>query len=94
MPRRPSRDGAADGGERVHLNCPRCGLTIRPRAPWLTIEHCPRCLARSRTPVALFASTLPAAELNAADRLPAMRDDDPALRGIVVAQRGIVERGP
>ena len=46
-----------------YLNCPRCGLTIRPRTEWLAIEHCPRCLARRRAVVTLFAATLPAAEL-------------------------------
>lgn len=47
----------------LFLNCPRCGLSIRPRRPWLAIEHCPRCLARARIPITLFSSTLPAAEL-------------------------------
>jgi hypothetical protein len=45
------------------LNCPRCGLSIRPKVSWLTVEYCPRCMARARTPVKLFSSTLPAAEL-------------------------------
>jgi hypothetical protein len=65
--------------EPLFLNCPRCGLSIRPRRPWLGIEHCPRCLARSRILVRLFASRLPADELYAtawdheahAQRLPA-----------------------
>jgi len=35
------------------LRCPRCGLSIRPRARWLAVEHCPRCLARARLPVRL-----------------------------------------
>ena len=35
------------------LDCPRCGLTIEPRAPWLTIRYCPRCLARSHRIVEL-----------------------------------------
>lgn len=47
---------------RVYLNCPRCGLTIAPKADWLAIEHCPRCVARYHTLVSLFASTLPKAE--------------------------------
>ena len=45
------------------LNCPRCGLSIRPKVSWLTVEYCPRCMVRARTPVKLFSSTLPAAEL-------------------------------
>jgi hypothetical protein len=52
------------------LNCPRCGLSIRPRADWLTVEYCPRCIARTRTLVHLFSSTLPPAELYAADSVP------------------------
>jgi hypothetical protein len=31
----------------------------------LTIEHCPRCLARARIPVRMFSSSLSAAELYA-----------------------------
>ena len=46
-----------------YLNCPACGLTIRLRAEWLAIERCPRCLARRRVAVNLFASTLPADQL-------------------------------
>jgi hypothetical protein len=45
------------------LNCPRCGLSIRQRAGWLTIEHCPRCIARARVAVNLLSSPLPAVEL-------------------------------
>ena len=45
------------------LNCPRCGLSIRSRASWLAVEHCPRCLARARIAVRLFSSPLPVAEL-------------------------------
>jgi len=40
----------------LRLSCPRCGLTITPRARWLAIEHCPRCLARARLPVRLIPS--------------------------------------
>jgi hypothetical protein len=49
----------------VHLNCPRCGLTIAPRTKWLTISHCPRCLGRDRIAVELFSSALPVDELYA-----------------------------
>lgn len=31
-----------------YLACTRCGLTIRLRAPYPTIKHCPRCIARAR----------------------------------------------
>jgi hypothetical protein len=48
---------------RVFLICPSCGLSISPRATWLAIEHCPRCLARARTTVPLLSSPLPASAL-------------------------------
>jgi hypothetical protein len=44
-------------------NCPRCGLSIRPKARWMVVEHCPRCLARARVAVKMFSSPLRAAEL-------------------------------
>jgi uncharacterized C2H2 Zn-finger protein len=45
------------GNETVtsRLRCPRCELTLAPQAPWLTVEHCPRCIARARTLVCLIA---------------------------------------
>lgn len=43
----------ADAAEGSYLRCPRCGLGITPRAQWLTVEHCPRCLARHGTAVAM-----------------------------------------
>ena len=58
-----SRDGAHRRGGGLYLNCPRCGLSIVPRAEWLRVEHCPRCLARARTVVELFVSPLPTQEL-------------------------------
>ena len=68
---------------RVHLNCPRCGLTITPRVGWLGSEHCPRCLARRRVAVPLFASTLPTSELYASGAVPAeSRTGQPAGRRI------------
>lgn len=30
------------------LGCEHCGFTFRPRAAFLTMEHCPRCLATRR----------------------------------------------
>jgi len=43
----------------TYLNCPRCGLSIELRAHWLTIQHCPRCIARAHMAVDLFSSALP-----------------------------------
>lgn len=63
-------DPVSKGARTVHLNCPRCGLTITPKASSLTVEHCPRCMARSGIHVDLFASTLPTAQLYAADTAP------------------------
>lgn len=59
---------ARDGGRGArgpvrYLTCPRCRLSIRPRAPSLHLVHCPRCAARANTLVELFASTLPAERL-------------------------------
>jgi hypothetical protein len=56
-------ESVASGRGPVFLTCPRCRLSIRPRRPWLVIEHCPRCLARARIPVLLFSSPLPADDL-------------------------------
>jgi hypothetical protein len=43
----------------AYLNCPSCGLTVLPKADWLAVEHCPRCIARRRVHVALLASAAP-----------------------------------
>lgn len=48
-----------------YRNCPRCGLSIGIRSPWLTITHCPRCLARARALVEMFSSELPSDALYA-----------------------------
>jgi hypothetical protein len=37
----------------AYMHCPSCGLTIRLRASYLTLDCCPRCLARRRTIVAM-----------------------------------------
>jgi len=28
------------------LRCPRCHFSIHPRAAWLAVDYCPRCLGR------------------------------------------------
>lgn len=33
------------------LRCSHCGYSVRPRADFLWIEHCPRCLAKRRVAV-------------------------------------------
>jgi hypothetical protein len=43
----------------LYLSCPRCGLTILPRVDWLTVEHCPRCIARRATRVPMLSATAP-----------------------------------
>ena len=41
-----------------YLHCPQCGLAINAhREPF--VEHCPRCIARSRTLVELVVSGRP-----------------------------------
>jgi hypothetical protein len=57
-----------------YLNCPRCGLSIKVRSQWLTIRHCPRCVARTRIAVELFVSTLPTEALYAANSHPHLGD--------------------
>jgi hypothetical protein len=57
------------------LNCPRCGLSIRPKASWLAVEYCPRCMGRARIPVKLFSSALPAADLYPEGEVPNVRDE-------------------
>jgi hypothetical protein len=39
-----------------YLHCPRCGLSVRLRAPFLTLDCCPRCLARRGTIVSMRLS--------------------------------------
>lgn len=66
---RRTRSGA------VHLNCPRCGLSVHVKPQWLAIRHCPRCVARSRIAVEMFSSGLPTAELYANDSLPQVDEE-------------------
>ena len=63
---------AASAQRRLLRICPRCGLSIRTRAPWLAIEHCPRCLARDQIPVRLFSSPLPTAKLYSDGMAPSL----------------------
>jgi hypothetical protein len=64
------REQAQSRAGESFLNCPRCGLTIKLRAPWLAIRLCPRCLARSQSVVELFTSALPAEVLYAEGSAP------------------------
>ena len=59
----PTASGIAPDASAQYLNCPRCRLSIRRRGLALHMIHCPRCVARTRTLVELFASTLPADQL-------------------------------
>jgi hypothetical protein len=43
----------------MYLNCPRCRLAVKLRAPSLAMRHCPRCVARAGVLVELFTSSLP-----------------------------------
>jgi anti-sigma B factor antagonist len=38
------------------MSCPRCELRIPLRAPFLTVRHCPRCLATARISVPMLIS--------------------------------------
>lgn len=33
----------------AYLQCGRCGLQIKIQSPYMHIDNCPRCLARSAT---------------------------------------------
>ena len=35
------------------LRCPKCRFAFRPRASYLTLDFCPRCLARTGVTVGL-----------------------------------------
>jgi hypothetical protein len=63
-----------------YLHCPRCRLAIRCRAGFLTMGHCPRCLAHAGIATTLFASPLNAYELHVAraDRPERARHRRPA----------------
>lgn len=60
----------------TYLHCPRCRLAIRRRADFLTLDHCPRCLARTAIAVPLFSSPLDALELRRRDR-PTLAESSP-----------------
>jgi hypothetical protein len=50
--------GVPDPVERqIKLSCPRCRLTLYVRSTLLSVDYCPRCLARARTATPLQAST-------------------------------------
>lgn len=42
-----------------YYNCPRCALSIKVRAPYLTLTNCPRCLARVKLAVPLYETPEP-----------------------------------
>ena len=39
-----------------YVNCPRCGLAVQPRASFLAVRHCPRCVARRGIAVEMLTS--------------------------------------
>jgi Zn-finger nucleic acid-binding protein len=39
-----------------YLNCPHCGLSAALSEQWLVADHCPRCVANTRTLVNLVVS--------------------------------------
>jgi anti-sigma B factor antagonist len=42
-----------------YMRCPRCGLSVRIRAAFLALEHCPRCIAKARTSVPMTVVDAP-----------------------------------
>jgi hypothetical protein len=68
-----------------YLRCGRCGLQIRVQAEYLSIDNCPRCLARSALVSPLVRSAKwvsPAAGWGGTTLDP---DADPRTAGEVVA---------
>lgn len=49
------RAGALGSG--VHLRCPRCGLAMIARSPWIAAKHCPRCVAHAHKLVVLLTDS-------------------------------------
>ena len=39
-----------------YMHCPSCGLSVRVRAPFLTVDRCPRCLARRGAVVSMVVT--------------------------------------
>lgn len=58
VPVLPVGDSASPEGV-LYLNCPQCGLTLMPKARWLAIEHCPRCIARRSSAIKMLRTTSP-----------------------------------
>lgn len=45
-----------------YMSCPRCGLTVRLRASFLTLRRCPRCVAIRRVSVPMVMSPAPGSQ--------------------------------
>ena len=61
-----------------YLHCGRCGLQIRIQAPFMSLENCPRCLARSATVAPLVRSekwVTPAAGWGTEEQRRPLRED-------------------
>jgi hypothetical protein len=63
----------------AYMHCAHCGLAVRLRASFLTLDACPRCLARHRVARPMRITHLPeppeitAARRNAPRPLPGRR---------------------
>jgi hypothetical protein len=53
---------ATEGFDMSYMNCPRCGLSVRLNAPWLTLYRCPRCFVRRGVAVEMYMSDRPRAK--------------------------------
>lgn len=71
---RHSRLGLSASAAETFLNCPRCGLAIAQTARSRALAHCPRCIARARARVEMFAARLRAERLLHADGAPSVDD--------------------
>ena len=86
-----ARDWPRVRAERSFLNCPRCGLSIRPKMSSWSPEHCPRCPGNGGIAVWMFRSRLPTAELYSDDdRAPQFPERRQASQQpAAVARRGV-----
>jgi hypothetical protein len=72
------------------LRCPHCHFSLHPRATWLTLDYCPRCLAKRHVaeplrttdeptgPMSSFAMTDPAPQVTAMSTVHAAHRPDGA----------------
>lgn len=66
----------------TYLTCPDCHLSIHVRFASLTLEHCPRCIARRRRATPLLRSPEPRGTATTDLPAPAPGADEIGLRPV------------